>query len=141
MPVGSRAEGRNRVVARERALRVMRGSLPRSSRSVVSLATVAVLLFGGFRASASPQPACSGEGNWPGCDGGEGRAISPDVAPPESPEVVAPDGSARPRVLPWRVWPDPRPEWPRDGWTMEGRPFIGPDGRTCWPHGDHFHCR
>jgi hypothetical protein len=120
---------------------VMSGSRRLSPHAALTLAAVAMLLLGGYSTSASPQTTCSGEGNWPGCDGGEGRAISPGAAPPQRPEGDTPDGSERPRVQPWRAWPGLTPEWPRDGWAMEGRPFIGPDGRTCWPHGDHFHCR
>ena len=110
------------------------------AHAVLTLATVAVLL-GGFIAPASPQSTCIEDSQGPACEGGEGRAINPDSSPPMNPEAVTPDASARPGVRPW--WPRPGPvaEWPRDGWTMEGSPFIGPDGRTCWPHGDHFHCR
>jgi hypothetical protein len=121
---------------------VMSRSRPPSSHAVLMLAAVAVLLLGGFSTAANPQPECSGESNWPDCKGGEeGRVIGPGAAPPPSPEAATPDGSARPRIPPWRAWPGLSPEWPGDGWAGEGRPFIGPDGRTCWPHGDHFHCR
>jgi hypothetical protein len=110
------------------------------SRAVPTLALVAMLL-GGLSAPASPQSACGGENNWPACEGGEGRAIGPGSAPPRNPEAVSPDASARPRLRPWGAWPDPAAAWPREGWAVEGTTFIGPDGRTCWPHGDHFHCR
>jgi hypothetical protein len=126
---------------------VMSGRLPvfprllkACSHAILILVTVAVLL-GGFIAPASPQSACGGENNWPACEGGEDRAISAGSSPPRNPEARTPDASERPRIRPWGAWPSAAAEWPRDGWAMEGSPFIGPDGRTCWPHGDHFHCR
>jgi hypothetical protein len=44
-------------------------------------------------------------------------------------------------LAPWRDWPRVPGNAVYDGWTTDGIPFSGSDGRMCWPHGDHFHCR
>jgi zinc/manganese transport system permease protein len=107
--------------------------------AVLTLATVTMPL-GAFIAAASPQSGGVADREWPAREDREGRAVGPGPSMPMSPEWT-PGGAGRPRARSGGPRPGPDAEWPRDGWTMEGSPFVGPDGRTCWPHGDHFHCR
>jgi hypothetical protein len=63
--------------------------------------------------------------------------------PPSMPDGDAsPPGRSRdPRDRLWRQWPRTPGSRGYDGWTPDGAPFHDADGRLCWPHGDHFHCR
>jgi hypothetical protein len=58
-----------------------------------------------------------------------------------TPEVTTPAASDHPQVGRWRAWPDMLGNRPRGDRMMDGTPLPGPDGRVCWPHGDHVHCR
>lgn len=110
----------------------------RRTPPVVALTTVALLL-GGFVSPAWPQSGCMQGGAGVACNGGEPPAAAPGSAAVTDPEAIAPGAAGRPPA--WRVWPGAPGGGPRGGWPMEGTPFPGPDGRMCWPHGDHFHCR
>jgi hypothetical protein len=53
--------------------------------------------------------------------------------------VINPDHAARLRLPPWRG--PSEIDTPREEWRLDGTRSESPDGRVCWPHGDHFHCR
>jgi hypothetical protein len=100
---------------------------------------IVALSLGGFASAAQPQSACIVEAGLV-CENDERRAPSLD-----SPTVIDPGVSVgtptHRREQPWRVGPGAFGDGARAGWMMDGAAFTGPDGRTCWPHGDHVHCR
>jgi hypothetical protein len=83
---------------------------------------------------AAPSPCVAREGRLH-CADGQSFPIVDDERDPWS--ARAPRGLSGP---PWRAAPrhDPR----RDPLTdVPGAVLVTPDGRVCWPHGDHVHCR
>ena len=95
-------------------------------RALSGLAAIALVC--GSTTAPSAQAECTREGD---------RLICPDGER----EVVGPESDARPPFGSWRGWPGPRrSDEGRDGLTDEPR-VHGSDGRICWPHGDHVHCR
>jgi hypothetical protein len=105
-----------------------------------TLALVLVILVASARAQ-TPDP--SAATNSPSA-AAERRATAPEPSP-----VVESDGAPLDRPMPPRIGPSaPWREWMRgpggrsdEGRMLDGTPFPGPDGRLCWPHGDHVHCR
>jgi hypothetical protein len=107
--------------------------------------TTLFLVFGGLDMSAASEP--SG-GNIPAMkpavDPAERRPTSQDSRPAIDTEAPADDSSESQTVepgAPWRRWPRPPGSAADDIRTMDGPLFTRPDGRLCWPHGDHVHCR
>jgi hypothetical protein len=99
-----------------------------------------VLVMARVNSSASAQSVCLQDGDPLSCYGTESRAISPDSSPKTHSDPPGSDTVPRSPARVWRGWPG-SVEGTRDGWMMNGAPFQAPDGRTCWPHGDHVHCR
>jgi hypothetical protein len=83
-----------------------------------------VLIFG-FATPVGAETRCNRGGDVRVCDEAERPVISPDHAP-------------RSRLSPWRAPWDI--DGPREPWMLDGMRIDSPDGRVCWPHGDHFHC-
>jgi hypothetical protein len=107
---------------------------------VVALVSAAVVVAGAApppalaAGPAAPSPCLVREGRLY-CADGQGFGIADDDRGPGSPP--APRDRPGP---PWRAAPrrDPLFDPPTDG---PGAVFTTPDGRVCWPHGDHVHCR
>lgn len=111
----------------------------RTRRSLLTLTTV-LLIVGGLISPASSQLRNPQVGVEPSGDVGEPQAIIPEPTPVV--DDVSPASPSGPtRVGPWGDWPRLPGSGVHDGWMMDGAPFQGPDGRMCWPHGDHVHCR
>lgn len=85
----------------------------------------AVMLLGGAAAAENAEPACTTAEPGLPCTGAESRLDGPE------------------RKI--RVPSDSRYGWPRAGpgerWINDDAEPYSVDGRICWPHGDHFHCR
>jgi hypothetical protein len=108
-------------------------------RSLLTLATVALVL-GALISAASSQSSGPPAGVQRSGDVGELRVVTPEPAPVVD-DVSPASPSGHRRVAPWRDWPRVPGNAVHDGRMMDGAPFNGPDGRMCWPHGDHVHCR
>lgn len=107
--------------------------------AVLPLAAV-VLVMAGVNSSASAQSVCSRDCDSFSCDAAEGRATTPNSGAMTNSEAPGSDAFPRSPGRPWRGWPGSG-DGTRDSSMMNGVPFQGSDGRTCWPHGDHVHCR
>jgi hypothetical protein len=90
------------------------------------LATAVFVLVLGFAPSADAEMRCNPDGDELVCDNAERPVIDPYYP--------------RPRLSPWRNRPS-EIDGPREPWMLDGTQIDSPDGRVCWPHGDHFHCR
>jgi hypothetical protein len=100
-----------------------------SAYSRCLLVTVAVLaLLWGLSSAARSQTRCTPEGDPSACADAERGDIdrAPDPRLPFEPR---------------RRWPGRFGDSTRDGWMGDGPRFSTPDGRLCWEHGDHVHCR
>jgi hypothetical protein len=92
------------------------------------LALVTLALICGLAMAAGAQTRCTRDGDQVACDDGERRPIAVDPA-------------TRPRMGLWRDWPGSAGDGGRDSWMLDGAHPYSPDGRVCWPHGDHVHCQ
>jgi len=105
----------------------------------LTLATV-VLIVGALISPARSESNNPQAGVQPSGDVGEPQVFTPEPAPVV--DDVSPASPSSPtRVAPWRDWPRVPGSGVHEGWTIDGASFQGPDGRMCWPHGDHVHCR
>jgi hypothetical protein len=107
------------------------------------LLTVALfaLLLGAPISPANSQSSGAPREFPPSGEHGERRMITTEPTPPgDGDRSSAPSSNPR-RAAPWRGWPGGSGFGVNDDWTMDGAPSYGPDGRMCWPHGDHVHCR
>lgn len=101
---------------------------------------IAVLSLGPMTSQANSQSTCapatvrSGDVGEPGVTSPERAADVDSEAAPVRPPAVPLEGI-------WRNWPRTPGNGAHDGWTIDGAPIHSPDGRMCWPHGDHVHCR
>jgi hypothetical protein len=104
--------------------------------SAATALTVGVLITPASAQSSAPPSAAQSSND----------VVERSASPPDP--VRAADGAlspARPtgatRMAPWGRWPRiPDSEIP-EGWPRRGDSPYGADGRMCWPHGDHVHCR
>ena len=77
----------------------------------------------------------------PSPKGVERRAINEEPAQTVDGTIFPRSTPDSTRVAPWRRWPRLPGNEADDGRTGDGGLFYGPDGRLCWPHGDHVHCQ
>jgi hypothetical protein len=92
------------------------------------LLLAALVLVGGLTSAASAQAPCRWDGDSLVCNEAERNSADPGF-------------DTRSRPTPWRGWPGNLGDSARDGWAMDESKFYTPDGKVCWRHGDHFHCR
>jgi len=93
------------------------------------LAVITLMVVGALASPARAQMDCARDGERVPCD----------VADPNSIEV---DRPSPPRSGPWRGWLDVLGGRARRGDVPDAAgPIFAPDGRLCWPHGDHVHCQ
>ena len=115
--------------------------IPHEIRRLLFAVTTVALVVGAPISPGSSQSSDTPPGVQPSDDAAERRELAPDSTPAVDGDLSPTSPSRDMRVAPWRGWPRSPGNGMHDGWTMEGAPFLGPDGRTCWPHGDHVHCR
>ena len=94
---------------------------------MVSDLVALLLVFGLITTSVDAETRCNRGDAGLACDDAE-------------PLLIDPDSISRSRLSPWRSWPSDI-DGPRDVWMLDGARIYNSDGRVCWPHGDHFHCR
>jgi len=109
-------------------------------RCLVTSATV-VLILGAPISSASSQSSGTPAEVRPSGDVVERQVINPEPTPVLDGDSSPASSSGDMGAAPWRNWPRIPGARVDDGWSMDGAPSYGPDGRMCWPHGDHVHCR
>lgn len=117
--------------------RISAGPRP-ARRLLVALATVGLALGATISPAGSETTRPSAgdrEAVTEPVDAVRGATSIPQAA--EAPAIPTPP----PRMGSWRLWPGSRLDGAREGSTMDGMPDYNHGGATCWPHGDHFHCR
>jgi hypothetical protein len=122
-------------------VQLMTPSIDNEIRFCLAMSATVVLMLGAAISFASAQSSVVPAEVQPSGDVGERQVSNPERTPVLDGDSSPASPSGDMRDAPWRNWPRIPGSRVPDDWSMDGAPSYGPDGRMCWPHGDHVHCR